>query len=180
MESYWIYLAMVAILGLRWLIEQFKRAAQQRAEMRERRFRGVDAEAQEQRAAPPRRVPPPQQQQREPEPQPQAQTVPQTLQELFEQRRQEIAEAQRQAAQPKPKPPPLRAPEPEPKPEVRQEQPVVLPAVAPIEADYSSLIYGADAYREKSAISETLSDHEKIRSALILKEILGRPKGLDL
>lgn len=175
----WIYVAMVAIIFLRWLFTQFKKAATIRQDMREQQRRG-------------RRQPPPtiQRQQSAPscgevESQPQP---PRTLQELFEQKRQEIIEAQRQIENEREReleeerarsvPPPLPS---RPEPEVERE-PVTSPigetgigglgSVRPITA----LV---EPRRGRNDISQLLSDSTSLRNAIILKEVLDSPKGLQ-
>lgn len=201
-ETRWIYVAMVAFLFLRWLINQFKVAAVKREELRQRRMRGFDegAMARAEATNAPRMPPPlPAQHQSAPaQPVQRPAEGPQTLQELFQQLRQEIKRAQDVE-----KRPPETPSRPAPVPSTRQNQrnqpqasakqkkrnqpkqapvseaprePVPPPLVqSPIAADSH---YQKSA-RKKSAITAILSDPEKTRHAVILREILGRPRGLN-
>lgn len=182
MDTIWIYLAMVAILGLRWFFEQLKKGAERRREMREGGYRRDQQYEQYEAEPQPTRTPPPIPTSNQPTPQPETTqpSVPQTLQELFEQRRQEIAKAQREAQRPAPqKPPPVEKPAPAP---VAASKPKMSATPSEIELN-SPFSIGGSGKKSKSKggyISKTLSNKNTLRSALVLKEVLGKPKGFDL
>ncbi|MDF1811352.1 MAG: hypothetical protein P1V20_04035 [Verrucomicrobiales bacterium] len=175
-EIPWIYLAMVAIIFVRWLLAQLKKAARIREEHRRkvrRRWEGDITETVHEPPPTPHRPPaiPPPHPEKEPHiPQAETRPQPQTLQELFEQRRQEIAEAQRRAVTPPP------VPKPKKKKEVVEPAPVqTTPMVKrPVPSPPMKT-----KPRRKSSLVKTLSNKNSIRNAIILKEILDKPKGLD-
>lgn len=188
MDTIWIYLAMVAILGLRWFFEQLKRGAERRRQIldgtldrEEEVYQQQEETYYEEPAQAPAPPPLPTNQRAETQQQQQesAPAVPQTLQELFEQRRQEIAKAQREVNKPKPTPQPKQQPA-APAPQ----QPVVSQPVptGPNQIELNSP-FATDS-REKSkaksrkGIGKLLSDRENVRSAIILNEVIGKPKGL--
>lgn len=171
----WIYVAMVAIIFLRWLFTQFKKAATIRQDMREKRGG--------------RQSPPPIQRQPTPSSGPAEGDAgaPRTLQELFEQKRQEIIEAQRQIEREREReleeeraravPPPLPA---RPEFEVERE-----PVTRPIGGkgvgklgSTRSIAAVVESRRGRNQISRLLSDSTSLRNAIILKEILDSPKAL--
>ncbi|MDF1753781.1 MAG: hypothetical protein P1U89_13455 [Verrucomicrobiales bacterium] len=163
-EIPWLYLAMVAIIFVRWLMAQFRKAAAKRRDYRRNLRRRWDNPEPE----PPRPVVvPPIPESRTVEDVPrQPESVPQTLQELFEMRRKEIAEAQRKLSPP---PIPVKAPEPvEPEVVVPRAKPVVVKAPP------------AKPVRRKRSIAATLKNPNELRRALVLKEVLDKPKGFDL
>jgi hypothetical protein len=172
------YIAVVAILFLRWLISKAQKAALRREEMRNQRKRGFQpappprpapssAEQASRTSEPPRPVQP----SRPEAPARPAQTVPETLQELFEMRRQAIAEAQREASKPPPIPPPI--PETAKKEEPKAE-PIKVAPLQPVLRDKTRL------RRKRSSIVADFADRDQIRKAVILKEVLDKPKGFDL
>lgn len=163
-EIPWLYLAMVAIIFVRWLMAQFRKAAAKRRAYRRNLRRRWDNPEPE----PPRPVVPPIPESRPVEDVPrQPESVPQTLQELFEMRRKEIAEAQRKLSPP---PIPVKAPEPvEPEVVVPRAKPVVVKKAPP-----------AKPVRRKRTIASTLKNPNELRRALVLKEVLDKPKGFDL
>ena len=172
------YIAVVAILFLRWIISRAKKAAQRRAEMRNQRNRGFQstppspgpaqsaASTQTSRPAQPQR---PTEPHRPAEPPSPSQTVPETLQELFEMRRQAIAEAQRAESKPPPIP-------------IKEEVKEKIPEVKPLVMVPSKPIQGKSDRRGRktSGIVRSFSDRNQIRKAVILKEVLDKPKGFEL
>ena len=171
----WFYLAVVAILFVRWLLNQFKNAARVREENHQQRQR--QRQRQEQRNQHPTYQPPhTPQQQAEPE-------VPTTLQELFEQRRRQIAEAQQRGTYEKPPPLPEQTYQPEPAVEepLYQYQEIEEPEDLPYVPHDSPILTGAVGSRRRSGDSpllKILSNKDQFRDAIILKEILDKPKGL--
>lgn len=174
----WIYVAMVAIIFVRWLFGQFKRAATVRQDMREKQRRGGDQSP-----------PPIQRQQTRPTPSSRPVEVepepPRTLQELFEQKRQEIIEAQRQIERQQREreleeeraravPPPLPSRQ---EPEAERE-PIALESIG-VHAAVRPKPAIVEPRKERNQISRLLSDSTSLRNAIILKEILDSPKGLQ-
>lgn len=175
----WLYVAMVAIIFVRWLLGQFKRAATVRQEMRGERRDSPDA------------TPPPLRRGQLGEDgsrSPESTTFepPQTLQELFEQKRREIAEAQRQLEnprQPELEPEPEPEPEPAPMPPPIPVSPSTLPsstiqAKAAPSPGFIPPLESIGASENRSRLAKRLSHGPSIRDAIILKEILDEPKGL--
>lgn len=165
------YIAVVAILFLRWLISKAQKAALRREEMRNQRKRGFQPTPPPQPApSSPEPASRPAQPQRPEEPARPAQTVPETLQELFEMRRQAIAEAEREASKPPPIPPPI----PETAKKEERVEPIKVTPAQPVPREKTRLP------RKKSSIVADFADRDQIRKAVILKEVLDKPKGFDL
>ncbi len=175
-EKIWIYLAMVAIIFVRWLLNQFKVASEKREAQRRSLRRSWEESSPAPSTYQPTKsnhVPPPLP--------PKLPSQPQTLQELFEQKRQEIAEAQRRMTSP-----PIvveKSVEPVLAKTPVQNKAKQSPAIKsqPLSKRSQPLrpVRPQGAQVQVSRITKLFSSRDQMRNAIIIKEVIDKPKGFD-
>ena len=171
---------------VRWIIGQAQRASQQREEMRMRKRRERRYSETPRASVRPGYEQPTQRPQTHTQTEPTTisiQNVPETIQDLIELRRQTILREQQEAAAVSAKPPPLPPSTGGVAEAVPRDVPTAPdPTQSTKSSDLGGLPIGTKSAKKKrdSSLVEALHDPKQVRNAILLREILGKPKSLKM